>query len=158
MLTHRKFVDFNEHGDYERDDLLDRDPAEHAAPSQPLRPQASYADETVKGDLPHEVGNEGLFEKVLHPTKRSMILLNSDGTIERGMNLLEAIEADKLANTRRESENIYYPFADKEDWEVGSWMTRTCLSSEQINSFLKLQYVGSMNLNPNNHCDIFLLG
>lgn len=145
------FLDPNEYNNNDtRDALFDCDPMKHAAPQQPSSPVPFHTDETVTSNLTHEITGEEFFHKVFHPTKRSMILLNDDPTSKRGMNLLEAIEADSLADIRRESGNIYYPFADKEDWEVGSWMTRTCLSSEQINSFLKLQYVSTFNLVADN--------
>lgn len=66
---------------------------------------------------------------------------------EGGKNLLQVVEDDILANTRAESDNIFYPFASKEEWELAQWFTHSSLPQSEINSFLRLRYVSNSAIN-----------
>ncbi|KAI6039430.1 hypothetical protein EDC04DRAFT_2526922, partial [Pisolithus marmoratus] len=46
---------------------------------------------------------------------------------------------DKFSN--HQSLNIYYPFASRGDWELGSWLLHSGLSMGVINTFLSLHLV-----------------
>lgn len=57
-----------------------------------------------------------------------------------GKNLLQEIDSDlRLKQFRRI--RPYYPFASKAEWELGSWLCNGSLSQNDIDSFLKLDYV-----------------
>lgn len=57
-----------------------------------------------------------------------------------GMNLLQQMENDQLMTLRKESNNIFYPFASEEEWELASWMTTASLTQQQIDRFCCLRY------------------
>ena len=52
---------------------------------------------------------------------------------------MQRFNMDQYAELRRA--NLYYPFASKQDWEVGLWLLRSSLSMAAINSFFSLQLV-----------------
>jgi len=56
-----------------------------------------------------------------------------------GSTFLGRFEADQFSNCR--SSNIYYPFASRGDWQMGSWLLRSGLSMSAINTFLSLDLV-----------------
>ena len=39
---------------------------------------------------------------------------------------MDVFNADKFADKRKE--NLHYPFASKQDWEMGSWLLQSGLS------------------------------
>lgn len=43
-----------------------------------------------------------------------------------------------------QTENIYYPFAGKDEWELGSFLHSSGLSMRKIDDFLKLKMVGTI--------------
>ncbi len=51
-----------------------------------------------------------------------------------GAHTLKKITLDEFVEERKA--NLYYPFANKDDWEVAEW-----LSMAEINNFLKLTFV-----------------
>lgn len=80
----------------------------------------------------------GAFVKHYHPQR--------PGTHGRGLNLLQELDCDQHAFTRRTSNNYYYPFADDTEWEMVQWMTRSSLTQQDIDAFLKLKYVSRQPL------------
>ena len=52
-----------------------------------------------------------------------------------GMNLLEHMEHDQYASIRN-TENFYYPFASKSEWELANWLSGGALSQNDINAYL----------------------
>ncbi|KJA17834.1 hypothetical protein HYPSUDRAFT_145923, partial [Hypholoma sublateritium FD-334 SS-4] len=76
-----------------------------------------------------ETGN--LFFKVYHPNRA----YHAAG----GKNLLQSINDDQFADIRED--NPYYPFANKDEWELVKWMTDASLTQQQIDAFLRLGYV-----------------
>lgn len=57
----------------------------------------------------------------------------------RGRTFMDFFDADEFASQR--SENLYYPFASKQDWETASWLLRSSLSMAEIDAFLRLELV-----------------
>jgi len=47
--------------------------------------------------------------------------------------------ADEYSRFRQE--NLYYPFASETDWQLVSWLLRSCLSMATIDTFLLLELV-----------------
>lgn len=56
-----------------------------------------------------------------------------------GKTFLESFDDDRHAPER--SVNLFFPFASKEDWQVGVWLSRSRLSMAAIDSFLSLPMV-----------------
>lgn len=52
---------------------------------------------------------------------------------------METFHTDRFSERR--SENIYYPFASREEWELGAFLTRADLSMSVIDEFLSLGLV-----------------
>ena len=50
---------------------------------------------------------------------------------------MDVFDADEYANQQKQ--NLYYPFALKQDWEMGLWLLRSGLSMAAIDQFLHLQ-------------------
>jgi hypothetical protein len=58
-----------------------------------------------------------------------------------GQTFMDRFDADPYAQ-HRES-NLYYPFASKQDWEIGAFLERSRLSMAAIDEFLSLEMVCS---------------
>lgn len=56
-----------------------------------------------------------------------------------GVTFLDLFDADEYAECRKE--NLFYPFASKEEWEVADFLLRSPLSMAAINQFLELPMV-----------------
>ena len=52
------------------------------------------------------------------------------------------MDQDQFAHIR-DSENVYYPFASKSEWEFANWLSSGSLSQKEINLYLHSQYVGA---------------
>lgn len=60
--------------------------------------------------------------------------------IEKGENIIDEIfRNDPFAAERKK--NMYYPFRDKKDLEMGDWLARSGVSMAEIDKFLKLEWV-----------------
>lgn len=57
-----------------------------------------------------------------------------------GTTFMEAFDADQFTDIWNQ-ENLYYPFADRRDWEVGSFLLTSSLSMKAIDKFLSLDLV-----------------
>ncbi|KAI6026101.1 hypothetical protein BKA83DRAFT_4050307 [Pisolithus microcarpus] len=57
-----------------------------------------------------------------------------------GLTFMDKFFADEYSELRKE--NIFYPFASREDWQIASWLLRSHLSMAAIDSFLSLELVG----------------
>jgi len=64
----------------------------------------------------------------------------------RGSTFMDLFDSDVYAMERET--NLYYPFASKQDWEVGSWLLRSGLSMAKIDQFLSLELVNLSILIP----------
>ena len=56
-----------------------------------------------------------------------------------GETFMDKFDQDRFAEERKQ--NIYYPFADRDDWEMGYWLLNSGLSMAAINKFLSLKLV-----------------
>ena len=56
-----------------------------------------------------------------------------------GKMFMDQFFSDKHSELRKE--NLFYPFASQEDWQVASWLLRSRLSMAAIDSFLSLDLV-----------------
>ena len=60
-------------------------------------------------------------------------------TYSGGSTFLEKFDMDEFNSCR--SSNIYYPFASRGDWQLGSWLLRSGLSMSAMDTFLSLDLV-----------------
>jgi hypothetical protein len=56
-----------------------------------------------------------------------------------GQTFMDRFDADNHAEYRES--NLYYPFASRDDWEVGEFLERSSLSMAAIDEFLSLDMV-----------------
>lgn len=108
------------------------------SPSQNI-PQPSPTDNNMRiTGLPSNVRVE------FHP--------NIPASRRGGRNLLQEMDADvNLKEIRRT--HLFYPFANKAEWELASWLCNGGLSQRDIDSFLKLDFVSFEALSrPITHC------
>ncbi|KAJ6571013.1 hypothetical protein DFH09DRAFT_1246876 [Mycena vulgaris] len=65
-------------------------------------------------------------------------------TVGGGKTFIDHFHNDQHADKR--AQNLYYPFATEEEWELVSWLTRANLSMAATNEFLKLRLVKKLSL------------
>ncbi|KAG1762201.1 hypothetical protein EDD22DRAFT_953354 [Suillus occidentalis] len=65
-----------------------------------------------------------------------------------GVTFLDLFDADEYAECRKE--NLFYPFASKEEWEVADFLLRSPLSMAAINQFLELPMIHQLKLSFRN--------
>lgn len=64
-------------------------------------------------------------------------------TYGKGQNTLEGLfENDTYADERKT--NRFYPFSNKMEWEVASWLHKLHVSVDLLDQFFKLKYVRSL--------------
>ncbi|KAG2338456.1 hypothetical protein BDR05DRAFT_893431 [Suillus weaverae] len=63
---------------------------------------------------------------------------------QNGLTFLDIFNADEYAEYRKD--NLFYPFASREEWEVTDYLLHSSLSMAAINEFLKLQMVCARTL------------
>jgi hypothetical protein len=56
-----------------------------------------------------------------------------------GKTFMDAFWEDEYSTMR--TENIFYPFASRNDWQFASWLTRSGLSMASIDTLLSLEFV-----------------
>ena len=56
-----------------------------------------------------------------------------------GLTFLDLFDADEYAECRKD--NLFYPFASKEEWEVANFLLRSSLSMAAVDEFLNLPMV-----------------
>ena len=65
---------------------------------------------------------------------------NASQVYGRGETLMEIFDADVNAENRRD--NLYYPFASRQEWQMASFLLRSSLSMTAVDEFLSLELVG----------------
>ncbi|KAG1895266.1 uncharacterized protein F5891DRAFT_1194323 [Suillus fuscotomentosus] len=65
---------------------------------------------------------------------------------------LDLFDADEHAEYRKE--NLFYPFASREEWEVTDFLLRSALSMAAINNFLQLSMIKHLQLSFKNAKDL----
>ena len=94
-------------------------------PSEPVNP-------IVPGDQPRWFGSEPEFVEVY------------EGCAERfpgGKNFMDEFRNDRYAEERRQ--NLYFPWASRQEWAFASWLLRSRLSMAAIDSLLSLELVSN---------------
>lgn len=124
---------------YEFVNYHDTGSAQSATSAMPV-PPAYGPPPTVGGPVSHaeSTTTHPKFIKAYHPQR--------SGTHGRDLNLLERLDGDKYADIRRSTNNYHYPFESDTEWEVVQWITRSSLTQQDIDAFLKLKYVSCQSL------------
>lgn len=60
-------------------------------------------------------------------------------TFPGGRTFMDEFFSDQYGELRKQ--NLFYPFASQQDWQVASWLLRSRLSMAAIDSFLSLDLV-----------------
>lgn len=67
---------------------------------------------------------------------------NRSKWVETGKTFVDEVdENDPLSQARQESQNIYYPFASKAEWDLAEWLSSSSLPQSSVNEFLHLDWV-----------------
>lgn len=61
-----------------------------------------------------------------------------------GLNHLQQMDHDEYAHIH-DTENVYYPFASKSEWELANWLSSGALSQKEIDHYLQLQCVSEIH-------------
>jgi len=99
----------------------------------------------------HEEREGGAEEEQLPATARSPFRVDYPGASQiygKGTTFMDLFKTDPHSAERQTQP--YYPFASREEWEMGSFLLRSNLSMKSIDKFLKLELV-SFNLLSNIH-------
>lgn len=67
------------------------------------------------------------------------VFAGAASTYGRGQDFMDKFDADQYAHHR--TENLFYPFASRQDWEIASWLGRANLSLDMVDGFLSLELV-----------------
>jgi len=88
--------------------------------------------------MPDDVSTQSLCPEAASNFKYYPGVLSTYG---QGTTFMSNFFTNKYAYLQHE--NIFYPFASQEDWQLGSWLLRSGLSMAAINSFLSLELVST---------------
>lgn len=105
--------------------------------------------EAALGGIPWRDDNSGFYEEAsfessqerLPPTPSTVTdhFPGAARSFDGGRTFLDKFDTDEF-NSHRAS-NMYYPFAYRGDWEMASWLLRSKLSMNAIDSLLSLDLV-----------------
>lgn len=113
---------------------LGRRPSPPLESSYPLDPPSSQ----VPADI--DIDSNNITESDSDAPIRSIHAFPHASQNFRGGNtFLGNFDADINAPQRRD--NVYYPFADAKDWEMGQWLTLSGLSMLEVDRFLSIRLV-----------------
>ena len=65
--------------------------------------------------------------------------LHAARVYDGGLTFMDQFDTDPFS--ARRTTNLYYPFASRQDWELGSWLLRSGLSLVAIDKFFSLELV-----------------
>ncbi|KAG0695794.1 hypothetical protein DFH29DRAFT_879790 [Suillus ampliporus] len=68
--------------------------------------------------------------------------------LRNGLTFLDVFDTDEYAEYRKD--NLFYPFASKEEWEVADYLLCSSLSMAAIDEFLKLRMIQNLQLSFSN--------
>ena len=92
-------------------------------------------------DIKMAAGSSGSFKNVVG-CPYCEEFAHAENTWGAGKTFMDTFDLDDYADERQE--NLYYPFASKEDWEMAAFLLRSGLSMALIDDFLSLQLVSTL--------------
>ena len=92
-----------------------------------------------------EIGDPWLKRlKTLFPGKHVVIVQDAAEILEgRSPTLMDRFSSDRFAEERKQVP--YYPFRDREEWQLAEFLSNSTLSMRAIDEFLKLELVSGYN-------------
>lgn len=122
-------------------------PQIHPGPPQPL-PQMFDLETDSEADSdatnpPFDLSSEDAGETPPPPAFQVKVEKHTAAGFDygKGKTIVDEIDEDQFADERRN--NRYYPFASRDDFEVGAWFIRSSVSMSDIDKFLKLPAVSA---------------
>jgi hypothetical protein len=112
-------------------------PQPHQIPHVPIPSFNDNMTHEFIDDQPMEI--EALLPPLNSPASVTECFPGAAQTYGVGQTFMEQFDSDVHADRRKA--NIYYPFASKFDWEIGSWLLRSGLSMALMDEFLTLESV-----------------
>lgn len=97
-------------------------------------------------DMPHDDQPQYLDSQdpsdsgAVHP-ENVEVFAGASQSFPHGSTFMDQFFSDEYSELRKE--NIYYPFASQQDWEITSWLLRSPLSMVAIDTFLSLKLVSA---------------
>lgn len=111
---------------------VDEEPPDGAVASPPHANEPELANPTSE-DTSATSSTKPSYIKDVHPTAAH----SSTG----GETILDKIRSDSIGTEREK--NLYHPFRDSDDFEMGAWLIRSGISMAEIDKFLKLPWVSN---------------
>jgi len=112
-------------------------------PAIPLMTQTSqHTPDSIPYDLINDdPADTNDFSPVFSNTSESLQenFPGSSHTYGKGESFIDRFNHDDLAEQR--SNNLYYPFASREEWELASFLLRSNMPMSEIDEFLRLHLV-----------------
>lgn len=93
-------------------------------------------------DLPSDILDPQVFDSAVE-SPNVELYPGASATFAGGKTFMEAFFSDRYGSFRRD--NLFYPFASREDWQLGSWLIRSGLSMAETDNFLKLDLVSTLS-------------
>ncbi|KAI6096000.1 hypothetical protein F5141DRAFT_1067925 [Pisolithus sp. B1] len=118
----------------------------HNAPEPSLPPQDNLMAMEPDDLLHHEQGSGPLPADIEATPMNVKVYLGASMSYVSGLTFMDNFFADEHGELCKE--NIFYPFASQEDWQVALWLLHSRLSMAAIDSFLSLEL--SWVLHPQN--------
>jgi len=88
---------------------------------------------------PRNLEPDNSFYKELHPQGSRSRPVNDEG-----LTFLELFNKDEYAEQR--TDNLYFPFASEEEWQLAAFLLKSGLSMSSVGEFLKLKLVGILHI------------
>ena len=105
--------------------------------------ETSHSDFTPQDGFPESSG-----ENLASSQRQSLHHVEFPGagvTYGRATSFMDRFNSDQYSGSR--VDNVYYPFAGKDEWELASFLHSSGLSMRKINNFLKLKLVRTNSFN-----------
>lgn len=121
-------------------------------PSHPTQPTTPYPPDPTDdiADIPPSpsIANFESTENALpnHPHPFQTEFPTAGKIYGRTKSFIDRFNDDKYASYR--AQNTYYPFADEEEWGLGSFLLRSGMSMQKVDEFLGLKLVLCFSVSP----------
>ena len=94
---------------------------------------------TPPGNQDDNYSDSGTFGTTSSPSKFTEYYEGCSEAFPGGKTFMDVFETDQYSEERKE--NLYFPFASREEWQFASWLLRSRLSLAAIDSLLSLDLV-----------------
>lgn len=123
----------------------------------PLESFSSHEPSINESDFVMEVDDDSFIPPA--PPTNIYSIIKHPGPIKelhgQGKSFMDVFHSDKYSQER--SNNPFYPFSSRDEWQLGSYLLQSDLSNAAIDDFLKLELVSSMHMNLPLTIDFYIL-